>query len=476
MVRENLKFSAELIFETEKLENIPCEVVFPKTQDGEVVLKAQFKENRFSPLEIPFVFSLKGTIFNQTGNLLEICAKKVYNLGIQTSYFGTNQEFTILKAEVVDLKIREFIQQSGSEENKKGFYFWLTQSVQLSPFYSTELHYNGSVSVKTHSDKSFEIIEGLKFNFINYYFHHNDPERKNTRISESVLAAEFVGVTEHELGESIFPEIEIFLKLVSFSERRRVVCYGYKGFLSGEIVDFYRGDISIPKEDFHHSFNETLIEIRDFEEFISQALSSGKSCIFKEHLFDAIGKTGYREYSSLESEYLSYYSALENLVNGYRDSFNFHYILEDDSWKRFSKDLKAFIKAHDFFKTEEDNNTRKRQFMSEKISELNRVSFGTVFKSFCDFYNIDLSDLWSLGGGVSTSLSTIRNRLIHGGRFEREEYDAVICAKSHLKWTLERCILRVLDWEIERSKVRPLFLKQCIHYNDWEEKMTFLKS
>lgn len=349
--------------------------------------------------------------------------------------------------------------------------------MQLAPFYSTELHYNGSVSVKTHRSKSFEIIEGLKFNFINYYFHYNDPERKNTRISESVLAAEFVGVTQHELGESIFPEIEVFLKLVSFSERRRVVCYGYKGFLSGEIVDFYRRDISIPKEDFNHSSDETLIDNRDLEEFISQALSSGRSCIFKEHLFDAIGKAAYREYSSLESEYLSYYSALENLVNGYRDNFNFHYILEDDSWKKFSKDLRDFIKKHDFLKGEEANKKEKREFIYDKISELNRVSFGTVFKSFCDFYNIELSDLWSLGGGrVSTSLSTIRNRLIHGGRFEREEYDAVICAKSHLKWTLERCILRVLDWEIERSKVRPLFLKQCIHYNDWEEKMTFLKS
>lgn len=109
MVRENLKFSAELIFETEKLENIPCEVVFPKRQDEEVILKAQFKANRFSPSEIPFVFSLNGTISNQTGNLLEIFAKKVYNLGIETSYFGTKQELSILKAEVVDLKIREFI-------------------------------------------------------------------------------------------------------------------------------------------------------------------------------------------------------------------------------------------------------------------------------------------------------------------------------------------------------------------------------
>ena len=119
----------------------------------------------------------------------------------------------------------------------------------------------------------------------------------------------------------------MFLKLVSFSERRRVVCYGYKGFVDGTIVDFYRGDISVPEENFEHSFDEFLIDRSDFEEFIVKSLISVKSCIFKEYLLDAIGKTAYIEYSTVESEYLSYYSALENLINGYRDIHNFHYLL-----------------------------------------------------------------------------------------------------------------------------------------------------
>ena len=351
--------------------------------------------------------------------------------------------------------------------------------MQLSPAYYNEFHYNGDAYVRTFNNKAFEIAEGLKLNFINYYFHYNDKKRKNTRISEFVLAAEFVGVTEYELGESILPEIEVFLKLVSFSERRRVVCYGYKGTLANETVEFYRGDISIQKEDFEYSFNETLIDIQDFEEFISQAILTGKSCIFKEDLFAAIGKVAYREYSSIESEYLSYYSALENLINGYRDTNAFHYIFESNHWNKFSRDLKSFIKNHDLLKDEgeEEEKKRKRELIYEKIPELNRVSFSTAFKAFCKFYCIDLDDLWSIGGGgVTISLTKIRNQLIHGGRFEREEYDAIICARSHLRWTLERCILRVLDWDIERSKVRPVYLKNFIDYNEWQEKIKLLRN
>ncbi len=480
MRKENLKFNAELQFETVKLENVPCEIVFPKTQNEKVTLEAQLKVNEFLPSEIPFIFSLKAIFSNAQSSLLKISADKIYNLGIKTSYVATNQEYSVLRAEPVALKIQEFIQGSEDNKNSKSFYFWLTQSIQLAPFYSTKLHYNGNVSVKTYNNKKFEIVEGLKFSFINYYFHYDDPKRKSKRISESVLTAELLGFTEHELGEDIFSKIETFLKLVSFSERRRVVCYGYKGILDGEIIDFYRGDISVPEENFDHSSNEVLIDVQDFEEFTLKALEIGRSCIFIKHLFDAVGKAAYREYSSLESEYLSYYSALENLVNGYRDTHDFHYILENDNYNRFSKDLKSFIKGHDLFRNNNDEEkklrSKKRQLVYEKIAELNRISFGTAFKSFCEFYQIDLRDLWSLEGGEVSTLTKIRNRLIHGGRFEREEYDAVICAKTHLHWTLERCILRVLGWDVERSNVSPLFLRHCVGYSEWHEKVSLLKS
>jgi hypothetical protein len=475
--KKSLKFKAAIIFDTEKLEDISCEIVFPKTQDEKVILKAFFDFNNSSWSKIPFIFSLKATIYDWEGNLSSsIFANKVYNLGIESSYssyYAPDHGASILTAEPVDLKIQDFIKQADHEENQKNFYFWLTQSIQLAPAYSLELHYNGNVSVNTVNSKSFEIIEGLKFNFINYYFYYDEPKRKNTRFSKSVLAAEFNGVTEHQLGESILLEMELFLKLVSFSERRRVVCYGYRGFSGNALIEFYKGDIYVPKEDFEHSVNEVLIDIGDFEDFIGQAFLAGKNCVFKEHLFDAIGKTAYREYSTLESEYLSYYSALENLVNGYRDTHSLHYILEVDHWKGFTNDLKAFIKTNKHFKDEKE----KRKLLYEKIQELNRVSFGTAFKSFCEFYQVDLSDLWSIGGGeVTTSLTKIRNRLIHGGRFDREEFDALMCAKSHLTWTLERCILRVLDWDVERSKVRPTFLNNYIHYHEWKGKMKLLKN
>jgi hypothetical protein len=99
--KENLRFNAELLFETVKLENIPCEIVFPKTQNEKVVLEAQLKANEFLPSEIGFIFSLKATFSNVQNSLLKISAGKIYNLGVKTYYVATNQQYSILRAEPV---------------------------------------------------------------------------------------------------------------------------------------------------------------------------------------------------------------------------------------------------------------------------------------------------------------------------------------------------------------------------------------
>jgi hypothetical protein len=68
----------------------------------------------------------------------------------------------------------------------------------------------------------------------------------------------------------------------------------------------------------------------------------------------------------------------------------------------------------------------------------------------------------------------IRNRIIHGGRFEEGEYEALISAKMNLLWILERCILRVLNWDIDKSKVHSPYLKHYFAYSNWQEFSTKL--
>ncbi|BAZ46828.1 hypothetical protein NIES4102_38680 [Chondrocystis sp. NIES-4102] len=412
----------------------------------------------------PFKFGLEANILDSTGNPRYIIqASKIYNLGIKSGYNISGNKNTVLTGEPTNLKIKEFFKKASNKKEKFGtFYFWITQSLLLRPSCIVQQNFDGNVSVQNVLIKSFEIAKDLQLDFINHYSYFDDSERKNIKISKSVLAANFSGKVNIEGGEDIFDDLDLFLKLVSFSQRRKITCYGYRSIIENEFVDFYRGDVSVPKENFEHSTDDLLIDPSIFSNFISYALLAVNNCSFKGYLTDAISKAAYCKYATLESEYLSYYAAIENLVNGYKDEHSLHFILDNDLWKKFSNDLKGFIKNHDYFKHEKI----KRQLVYEKLSELNRSSLASVFSSFCQFYKIDVSDLWTLGGH-EYSLTNIRNLLIHGGRFEREKLNLLINANSHLKWILERCILRILSWDIEHSNISPSFLRNFISYNLW---------
>jgi hypothetical protein len=482
MERKVLKFDAELHFEGIKIEGVNCEITLPELQNEKIFLEAYLdgtQENFLSLIAIPGKFSLRSSSSKSQEREI-ISVDKAY---LQTTTC-THQNNLVLKATVLDLKVQRVFDSSHNDisETKKtirDFHFWLTQSIQLSPGYSTWHSFDGNTVVKDFRNISLEIREGLKLKFIDYYFHYNDPNRKNKRISESTLAAELSDFAEPKSDEELFSEIELLLRIVSFSERRKIACYGYTAYSQGDIheaIDFYKPGSLIPKENFEHSHDNLLIEGEYFEEFIMQSLKNLRDCAFKEYLLEAIGKAAYHANTHIESDYLTYYSALENLVNGFRDTHNLRFILEEEPCKKFGKDIKNFISKHDSFingNDEKENQTRKeqRKLMYEKIPELNRVAFGTVFKLFCDFYQVDIEDLWPLLDGKSlVSLSTIRNKIIHGERFEKEkEYEALMYAKINLQWILERCILRVLDWDIERSRVHPLALTIYFAQSKWKE-------
>jgi hypothetical protein len=480
MREKELNFNGELQFEEVKLENVPCKIILPEAQNGKVTLEARIQIEQgieSLPTILYSDFSLRAS-FSFDSMRMEIYAAKVYRQKRCMSWGKTNQEYLIIKAEPRNLKIQEINKSSQDKQKVTIYYFWLTQSIHLPP---SDIHMtscDGSISIQKFRNLSFEVTQGINLDFVEYYFHSIDSVKKNRKISEAILAAKFSDFTGSKLDEEILSEIDIFLRIVSFSERRRIACYGYKAFVQGnesKVIDFYRSGLIIPEENFNYSQDNILIDGQDFEEFIVHSLQKLRDCAFKEHLLEAIVKAVQAEDSILESQYLTYYSALENLVNGHR---KIEFILGEEPFKDFRKKMKEYIKKHSSLADVQDdadgNKMKKnqRKSMYEKIPELNRVSFDTAFKSFCESYSINIDDLWPLR--CEASLSSIRNRIIHGERFEREEHEALIAASMNLRWILERCILRVLDWDVNRSRIKNSSLEQYTPYTNWKEFQGYL--
>jgi len=98
--------------------------------------------------------------------------------------------------------------------------------------------------------------------------------------------------------------------------------------------------------------------------------------------------------------------------------------------------------------------------MYRKLDEINRISLRESFDLFCKKYSVDLSDLWPVFGHDGlVGLADIRNKLIHGDPFSHDMFGALIVAKEHLLYVLERVIARVLQWDLEKTKINSAYLK-----------------
>jgi hypothetical protein len=146
--------------------------------------------------------------------------------------------------------------------------------------------------------------------------------------------------------------------------------------------------------------------------------------------------------------FLTLFSGIESLVLLARKED----ILSPTEWDPFNKEVRKFVKKYVPLKGEKKKDQRK--LICEKIRELNRVAFSTAFRKICSDYKIDLEDLWPVIEGKNMmTLSDIRNRLIHGDIFSLPEENSLVWANLHLRMTLERMILAILEWPVLESRV-----------------------
>jgi hypothetical protein len=156
---------------------------------------------------------------------------------------------------------------------------------------------------------------------------------------------------------------------------------------------------------------------------------------------------------TVESSFASLFSAVESLVLWFRRQHDLEFAVDASEWARLKPDLIALLKAHAIFST---NPERKRrvELVRGNLNALQRVPFGTAFSKFCSHFEVPIDDLWpmaSINGDVG--LADIRNRVVHGSTFDHRQFNTLAVASDHLTWLLERMLLRVLGWPVDRSNV-----------------------
>lgn len=442
-----------------------CDLYLPKSHTGPVRLHLNLSREQADIATLISQFSIEGASKHFISGRLTVAVKaeNVFSLHLSTQNWGFDISETIFIADPLDLHVTNMLESISGNDQISGC-FWLTPSLLLSPDKSIERSSTGEVRVTTIRAFAFTFPSTLSLTF-DTEFRHSKSSAEGV-VTRSELVAGFE--TQAELLEDMklaLSELDDLLALTSFAERRRCVCTGWDVWRPESRTRYFRRDIVIPPAKPKHTLNDALIDLNEFDSFLAQAYRVLTNSHHKDLMRQAINRAVPREGRTFESEYLTLYSALETLILLFRREHQLELILPIDQWTKFRQDLKSWMNRHTLLVDSKE----KRRLIYQKANELNRVSFATAFGKFCDFYALNLADLWSITDSVKgISLSGIRNKIIHGETFGRSQHEALSVAKDHLQWTVERSLLAVLGWPFERSKVSQAFLQLFVSYKGWQ--------
>jgi len=235
-------------------------------------------------------------------------------------------------------------------------------------------------------------------------------------------------------------------------------------YSNGATTTYYRRDFTAPSEE-ETNIDTTLIALRDIEEFLNRSLRSLRSSRYPGALKQAIYFALQGQDRGIGNPFVILFAGIETLLNLFQPPKDVEPIIPKEQWQTLFDKISSLLKAQETFLSLPEDIQAKLQ---NNILCANRASFADRFKQMCSSQKIDVADLWPMVDAKGGSLYAVRNRIVHGRVFSSdEEWFRVISAKHHLLWTLERSILCILGWPVEKSRVSAKGLCGMTLYDSW---------
>jgi len=368
-------------------------------------------------------FEIKGYSENMASEKIgEIHIPKGYKINATTfSSLWNESVVEIIPDEIY--QIHYFPGQNETKKEKQNILFVLTYNKMVEPFKNIEMSSTGDMNIKLETTVILKLKNDWEARFEEYRYCVNTKiEEVDGTFSTSHLALN-LEKDNHSLASAnevkiLSDMLDTLLWYLSFGSRQRTTWIKW--------TEHYRNNIFIPEKIKY--YEEPLIDRRAFQDFLQHCLEYEK----QQNNLDLYLPIVYLVSSgnptkTMEMQFLSSFLALEALLDLYAESRNIN--------KHFTKKDRKPLKE--------------------------------IYNDFCSNMKIDNTDLWPIYGTRFNylSLSRIRNKLVHGNRFEYETFLSI--ANEHLRWTVERCLLAVLGWK-GITNVKPESLRKYTAYHNWE--------
>lgn len=443
----------------------------PIKRSDPILLRLHPSEEQRNILQHWWEFSIEGVAKYSSGEIRQsVYASKVYWKYQDHYYTNWEPERTeyILACEPAELKITQYFGRdpSANESERVHVTFWVTPNSLLSHVRTIDGSEGGGFSVETVHLQTFHLDGGPQLTHKMLFRHYRNDVDERVYFEEPILGYHVTdadrSITERD---EFIRQVEDFLLLLSFAARHRTVWLGWEAADSQALTTFFRKNVSVPSAK-PRSFDDELIHLQQVEEFIRISYRNYVASESYEGLRRALNYIIPREGEYLDSSFILLYAALETLVLDFRRKKQLEFIFPaEEERAAFQKQLRKWVKDQSPIRNDE----KKRKLVYDKLTELNRISFGAALNEFCNEYNLKLDDLWPvLGKTQDMPLSQIRNKIVHGDSFV-ERGGGLHSARENLRWCVERMVLAVLGWPVEDSRAGVQYLANArLTMYDWK--------
>jgi hypothetical protein len=476
--KEDYFLLATVGFNDGQYDGVPCKVYLPKRVIGKVriVLKPSKEQCQkiFQSFRGSLYAELKG-FDGKTQNVID--APKVYFTRSSTRHWGKELSESIIFVDPGDISFAKVI-RNPQEGDRGHIVLWLSQNRMLSPDITQQSSYDGSVTMGRVRQITVHLDSESRLLFDYHYRSRTDDSGTFTQWAD--LVAMFEGespfLDNASISVHLMPKVDDLLLIASLGSRTRTACVGWEAAETDRITHYYRRNISIPSGYKEPSFQDGLVSLRDFQEFLSVAHSTFVQLPNKQPIREAIVSVVPGRERRLEEDFLSAFAGLEELILDYRRREGLEYILDEQSFKQVRGHLKKAISKFDKLALTKDQ----RSWIYAKLAELNRVPLQVAFDEFCKVHSVELADLWPVFTAPrdGIGLSDIRNRMLHGQSLSVEAQREVSVATECLRWTVERMLLSLLRWPVDRSEIARASVKHhstaLRELDEWRSRLSDL--
>ncbi len=454
MEKENYFLKATFNLAEKPVLNVPTKIYLPDRIHQKPYMKLLPTKEQYDILSHSFSGSFFAEVKDLSGLLTEtLQAPTVYFENSCATSWDNLSEFSI-DVVLQDLSITKYL-SSNTTPTSTFLQIWISPNKMIHIPKTLRSYPDGSTTVKSTKTLEFALSDNIKITLDKVY-KSKKVNSDNTIKWHNLVLNTNINIPANDLQkikQEVLSSIDDFLLLVSFISRTRTGYLGFDSIDKQTIYTYYRGYYSFPTGKSEPSINDGILSLSQFESFINHCYSIFINSPYKDSISKAIYALLPYNSNFLEEDYLSLFSALESLILDCRRLDNLEFIFDNKSWNIIKGQLKTFIKAG----LTPSLKSSERCLLYKKLNELNRVSLSDAFDYFCQKHNIDLSDLWPVfSPGQNVGLSEIRNKLIHGDNLNID--NILWVATENLKWILERILITLLDWPLEKTEITPRFL------------------